>query len=97
MVVDYLDAPGVTIAPHEADTPLIVDANRVLAVAVAAQGLQAIAGRRAQIIEQDGRIDGQELRSRARLNLRRQTANGVASEDGRGPLVGEASDHDPGA
>lgn len=93
MVIDHLDAPSVAIAPLEADTPLIVDANCVLAAAVTAQDLQAIAGRRAQIAEQNGRVDGQEFRSRARLNLRRQTANSMTSEDGRSPLVREAPDH----
>jgi len=45
MVVDDLDIFGIAVAPHEADAPLSVDANRVLADAISFQRLELIAGR----------------------------------------------------
>jgi hypothetical protein len=48
MVIRDLDVIAMAVAPHEADSPLIVDANGVLSFSVAAQSLQLIAGRRSQ-------------------------------------------------
>lgn len=94
MVIDDLDVPGFAVSPNEANAPLIVDANAVLPLPVAAQGFQAIAGRCPQIVESLCRIDCDELRACSLLDVRRQTANGVAHEDRRGAFVGEALDHD---
>lgn len=45
MVVGDLDTPCFAIAPDEADPPLIVDADTVLASSVAVKCLKAIAWR----------------------------------------------------
>lgn len=44
MVIGYFDAVGVSVVPAETETPLLVDAYAVLAVPVAAQGFQLVAG-----------------------------------------------------
>ena len=45
VVVDDLDVEGIGGAPDEADAPLIVDADAVLACAIALERLKPIAGR----------------------------------------------------
>jgi hypothetical protein len=39
MIVDDLDVKGVTVTPPEADPPLLVDPDAVLALAIAFQSL----------------------------------------------------------
>lgn len=94
MVIDDLDVPGFAVSPNEANAPLLVDPNAVLSLPVAAQGFQAIAGRRPQIVNLLCRIDCDKLRARSPLDLPWQITNGVAGEDRRGAFVGEALDHD---
>jgi hypothetical protein len=45
VIVDNLDFMRVTIAPAQADPPLVVDADAVLSFSVAGQALQTIARR----------------------------------------------------
>jgi hypothetical protein len=91
MVVDNLDVPTFAVTPHETDPPLIVDADTVLPFRV--QRLQLIAGRDTQIIQSLGRVDGKQLGEGPLLDLQRQLANGVATEDRRRAFVDEALDH----
>ncbi len=93
MVIDDLDLPGIAVAPYQADTPLLVDANTVPSPSISPQGFQPVAGRRPQIVEPPSRVDRQELGPRPPLDLHRQASDGMAREDGRGALVGEALDH----
>ncbi|MGJ8640338.1 MAG: hypothetical protein ACSHYA_13200 [Opitutaceae bacterium] len=44
MVVDYLGVVGMTLLPEKADTSLIVDADTMVAFAVACEGFQMVAG-----------------------------------------------------
>ena len=78
MVIDDLDVPGFAVSPNEANAPLLVDPNAVLSLPVAAQGFQAIAGRRPQIVNLLCRIDCDKLRARSPLDLPWQITNGVA-------------------
>ena len=71
MIVGDLDIPGCAISPYKAEPPLIVDANAVLALTIAAQSLQTITGRHPQIVQLPGGITGQKLRAGAPLNLHR--------------------------
>ena len=75
MIVDDLNVPGFAVAPRKTDPPLIVNANAALTLAVAVQSLQTIAGRHTQIVELVRRVDRQQLRAGAPLNLRRQIAD----------------------
>lgn len=43
MVIDDLDVIGVAVAPHKADSPLVIDPDAVLTLSVAVQGLQPVA------------------------------------------------------
>lgn len=93
MVVGNLDIECLTVSPYKAYPPLIIDADAVLALAVARQGLQPIARRLAQVVKSLGGVDRQELGSGSLLNLRRQSANAKTSEDRGGALVAKRLDH----
>jgi hypothetical protein len=56
MIVNDLDLVGIAILPPEADAPLLVHANTVLACAIAPELLQSIARRHAQVVKLLGRI-----------------------------------------
>ena len=56
MVVNKLNLPCFPIAPDEADTPSVIDANTVLTATVRPQSFEAIAGRRMQIAEPTSRV-----------------------------------------
>ena len=51
VVIHYFHVFRSRIGPTEADPPLAVDADAVLSCSVAFEGLQAIAGRYAQILQ----------------------------------------------
>jgi hypothetical protein len=42
MIIDDLDFVGITTLPNEANSPLLVDANTVLTLSVAAQSFQVV-------------------------------------------------------
>jgi len=94
MIVDDLNIPSFTIAPYETHSPLVVDTNAVLTLAVAVQHFQTVSGRYAQIVELLGCVDRKKLRTGAPLNLRRQIADRVSREDRRRASITKALDHD---
>jgi hypothetical protein len=61
VIVDDLDVMGISVVPDEADPPLLVDADAVLASPIPEQGLEPIAGRDLQRIQPRSRIELQEL------------------------------------
>jgi hypothetical protein len=93
MGVYDLDPEGFAVPPRETDPPLIVDADAVLALPMARQSFEPVAGRLAQIVEPLGCIERQQLGPGALLNLQGQSAHGMACEDRSGPLVAKAPDH----
>jgi len=93
MVVTDLDIVGVTVFETEADPPLVIDGNRVLPGSITCERMQAIAGRDAQVPNDDGRIKGRELAERASCYVRRQTAKLAGDPELLGPPIGERLDH----
>jgi hypothetical protein len=57
MIVDDLDAIGITLSPRETDPELVVDPDRVLALSVAGEFLQPVTGRDPQVAECLRRMD----------------------------------------
>jgi hypothetical protein len=51
MIVGQLNVPSFAIPPYETQPPLIIDANAVLTVAIAAQHLQTVAWGHPQIVK----------------------------------------------
>jgi hypothetical protein len=74
MVINDSDVFCIGACPREADAPLIVDADAVLAVPVPGKGFEAIAGREAEKVEFDGGIDELEFCEGAFLDVGGQAA-----------------------
>jgi hypothetical protein len=93
MVINDFDLMGGVIQPLEADSPLIVDPNAALALTIPEQRLQAVAGRRAQVIEASGKVKLREFPngdpSHIRWNLSASTTDPKLLRAG----VGKAHDH----
>lgn len=81
VVVDDLDVEGVGGAPDEADAPLVVDADAVLARTVALERLEPITGRDAQVGEGVGRIENDEFPKRDALKTGRQTTRAATVKE----------------
>lgn len=74
---------------------MVVDADRVLALAVAAECLEAIARRHRERVQSRRRVNQEQFDVAAALNVQGQAANELAPEHRRRRLVGEALDHGP--
>lgn len=61
MVIDDLDLVSISVFPDEAEAPLIVDSDAVLAPAGTPEAFQPIAGRHGQIVELSSPVQKQEL------------------------------------
>jgi hypothetical protein len=68
MVVNDLHIVRTPIAPYETETPLVVDANTVLAFSLAMQRLQAIPRRRCQVAKFCGAVQLAEFSARDLLD-----------------------------
>jgi hypothetical protein len=97
VVVHDFNFPCCTVAPLEAEPPLIVNADAMLTTPITVQGFQAITWQDAKIINFLCRIDGKKFGSRTALDLVRNVPNGVAAKKCSRTFVGEALDHDNAA
>src|SRR5271168_4430607 len=61
VIVDEFDIPGAAAGPGEADAPLVVDADAVLAGAGAGELFQSVARRHAQVVDALGGVDENEF------------------------------------
>ena len=60
MAVDDFDIFRAIFGSDEADSPLVVNPNRMLARTIAAQRLQTVPGRKSQIIKRSGMVENCE-------------------------------------
>jgi hypothetical protein len=72
MVVHNLDVFRAVVDPVEANTPLSVDANAVLARAIPFQHFQPVARRFAQVLDPNRRVEQQEFDPRSPGDVRRK-------------------------
>jgi hypothetical protein len=93
MVVRDFDIFGTSFGPPEADSPLIVDADRVLTASVTLQRLKTIAGRNAQLGQTRYSVDLAELPQGGVLDIGRQAAALFATPDDLGFPFPETPDH----
>jgi hypothetical protein len=68
VIIANVHFPGVPVAPDKTNTPLVIDTNAVLALAIATQRLQTIAGWRGQVAQSTGRIQLAEFPQRNSLD-----------------------------
>ena len=81
MVIHDFNLLRVATAPDEANPPLIIDADAVLAGTVAFEGFQPVAWRRKQITQCPRPVQVFELAPGGVLNVRRQLAGAFAPKD----------------
>jgi hypothetical protein len=80
MVVDNFNVESISGAPTEANSPLIVDPDRVLPCSIAFQFLQPIAGDAAKLVKPAGRMNCHELLQCAALHIARNPPTGSTGE-----------------
>ena len=93
MVIHNFHVQRVFALPAEANSPLVIDADAVLASAVVFQGFQVVAVRRAQVIQTPRLMQQQQFSSCRSLNLVRQAPRRFIVEQPLGFLAGEAAYH----
>ena len=95
VVVDDLDVECIGNAPHEADAPLVVDADTVLTGAISLQGFETIARGNAKVGEGIGRIENDELAKRDALETCRQPAQAMTVKERFRVGIAEGTYHRP--
>ena len=93
MVVYDLDIVRIAIRPSEANPPLIVDPNAVLAGTIAFELLQPVPRWNAKVIEGFGSIDHSQLAEHGALHIGRIAADALAPEESLRVPVAKAPDH----
>jgi hypothetical protein len=81
MVIHDFHLLCVVITPDEANPPLVIDADAVLAGTVAFEDFQPVARRRKQIAQFPRPVQVFELAPGSVLNVRRQLAGAFAPKD----------------
>ena len=94
MVINDFNAgrAGGTLQPFEANPPLVVDADAMLALAVSLQSFQAIAGQRRKIPQDHSSLQTIQFQPRSPFNARKRL-HALACGKVSGPLVPIARDH----
>jgi hypothetical protein len=94
MVVHDGDVVRMTILPTKANSPLLIDANTVLASPVTLESLQSIGRGHPQVFEALRIVQHSELSSGDLLDRTGELRGNLAPPDPLGFLVSEALDHD---
>jgi hypothetical protein len=93
VVVGELHLVRLTVAPDEADPPLVVDPDTVLALSIPTQAFQAVAGHDAQFLEAMGRVNQLKFPPGAHDDPTIDAADEPALEQSRGAAIAKAPDH----
>ena len=93
MIVDDLDVVRVGSDPAEADAPLIVDSDTVLASPVPGEFLKVVRWRDAEVEEGGRGIEHDEFAKGNSLKVRRHSADPLPFEKALGVSVAKAADH----
>ena len=95
MIVRHFDVVGVALLPTEADAPLVIDANAMLASAIARQSFQPIGRWNPQIVQALSDIELYQLAPRKAVQFGGKVAQELALKEPLGVLVAEGLDHEP--
>jgi hypothetical protein len=93
VVVRDRDVVGIAGVPPEADAPMVVDANAVLASPITHQPFQPIARRHAEVAELYGGIQLSQLPQHNSLQIGGQTPYGLPVEQAGRVSITEAANH----
>jgi hypothetical protein len=75
VVVCDFNAVSVAFSPAEANSPLIIDSDRILTATIADEFLQSIARYPSDLLKGDGCVKGNELLQCTHLNVTRHASN----------------------
>jgi len=92
VVVHDLDVVGISVTPHKTKTPLDVDPDTALSLPLAAQGFQAVPGRRCQIAQFRSAVELAKLPAGDRFH-RPKTAARLPAVKSPGFRATERPDH----
>lgn len=93
VVVDDLHVLWTCVGPAEADSPLLVDSNAVLAFPISFQLLQTVVGWDLQIVQVLGGVEKQRLPVSRSLQLRTKQLGAFPCPNPFRLFVGEGSEH----
>src|SRR5271163_68117 len=93
VVVDEFDVAGAAATPCEADAPLVVDANAVLAGAGAGQLLQSVARRHPEVVDALSGVDESQLVVCEPAEFPAELLDVAALPDRLSVLIPERADH----
>lgn len=93
MVVAYFYTAGRPFVPDKADSPLVIDSDAPLSVAVTGKFFQPVLRGNAKVVDPAGVVQHPQLAPRHCLNLARETAGKNALPDFSRLVVMERSDH----
>lgn len=93
MIVTNLDIVGVAVQEAEANSPLIVDCDRVLASAILFERVKAIARRHSEIVERRREINILKLPHRSQQEIRREALRGASEKELSRAPIRERLDH----
>jgi hypothetical protein len=93
VIVNDLDLVRIAILPTEADSPLVIDADAVLARAITAELLEAIPRRHPEILQLLGGINHDQLPEHHPDQFGGKAADTLTPEQSLGIRIGEALDH----
>jgi len=93
VVINDLDVMGVTILPVEADAPLVIDPDTVLAAPPTFELLQAIARRHAEIFERIRGVQSDKLSQHSLQQVGWKTPDSLAIKQAIGVAIGKALNH----
>ena len=94
MVVNDLNPFWTSIAPLEADTPLIIDSNTVLSCSITAKKLESIARRDPEVLQTTRSVDLTQLAQRDASDARVKGRNRLPRRQPLGLAIPERLDHD---
>jgi hypothetical protein len=84
---------GGTFWPFEANTPLVVDADAVLAFPAALQGLEPVSGQNGKVAERQGRFEPVQLQAGGAFDAR-EGFDTFSGREGGSFLAPETNDHE---
>ena len=92
MIVDDFDLKRIAVAPSETNSPLLIDADRMLPPAIARQCFEAVSRRHTQILQTHNGVEHQKLSPRLTFD-RLHSTNGLIAKQSLCIAIGKTLDH----
>jgi hypothetical protein len=93
VIIDHFDGMGVVVDPTKADAPLAIDADAVLAGAIASERFQPVPRRSTQIVEAYCGIQHEQLDPSPLLQGTRPSSRSTSVEHRFSVLASKRDDH----